>query len=256
MKQLLHKPHGKNRYCGPAVISAITGISSDDVGAILRVSNPSRGAVKGMHNREIIHVINELGGRAEQVPKKLGRRTLQAWMEERTGEERNKFFVVVASSHYLLVHRDLVLCSVVKREWVNILSHPYRRRYFKSAIEVVPPKTKAVVPKAVDRKREHAALLRRVAAKDKREAARLMKRLDLEVQRDQDLMIVGLSNGGGAMYAEMLAKHGLDADTDLEDVFYNEVLGGESIGHDWSDVRRIVGNVAEFVRRETGIVVA
>lgn len=138
MKKIqLHKPHGKNSYCGPTAISALTGISKDDVAAIVR-KQTGRPSVKGMHTHEAVHVLNEVGCGIQILVRdkaKYHRRpTLAKWMEDRTPEQRELPMLVEVTGHYVAVLRDTVVCSMQGGEARNILSARCARMEFRRAI--------------------------------------------------------------------------------------------------------------------------
>jgi len=56
----LHPATGRNSYCGPTSISAITGCSTDDVSLIHRWITGKR-SVKGMYHMELVPVMTWLG---------------------------------------------------------------------------------------------------------------------------------------------------------------------------------------------------
>lgn len=250
MKQVLHPVHGKSKWCGPTVLSAITGFSTDDISPILRLTDPRRAPLKGMYNREIIHVVNLAGGSASSIAVDKGKLTLKQWMDARDDLLRTKVVVVVVSNHYVLVKGDLVMCSQSSREWMHINSHPYGRKKVTSAIVVVPP-VKAKLPPELKGKKLRDKRLSSAAAQRRRETKARASRLGVGVEKDDDLLVVTMVNE--ELYAELFARHGLDADTDLSEVFYSEVLGGYSLAHDWAEVDVILDNVEGFIKRETGV---
>ena len=62
----LHQIHGKNRYCGPAAISAITGASTDDAAYAIRCRSGQR-FVKGSEDRHVLEALLESGVFAERA---------------------------------------------------------------------------------------------------------------------------------------------------------------------------------------------
>lgn len=66
---------GNNTFCGPAVISAITGISTDEAEAVI---NSVRGKdsdrkVTGVYNNELSKAFESLGWKAYNIPGVYGR---------------------------------------------------------------------------------------------------------------------------------------------------------------------------------------
>lgn len=140
-KLKLHKPHGKNRYCGPAAISAVTGVSTDEAAAVTRMLTGRR-SVKGMHDGEMVRALQALGCRVEEVGRavretqrsgKTRRLTLQEWLDRRAERERKSLMVAIVTGHFVAVKGDLVVDSLAKREPRHILSDPSRNKVFRRA---------------------------------------------------------------------------------------------------------------------------
>lgn len=258
-KLSFHKPHGKNRYCGPGALSAITGLSSDDIAAIARLNSPGRGPVRGMSNAELVGVVERLGGKAELVGigSPATKQTLAQWLDARPDHLRERMLVVNVTGHYVAALRDKVICTMQGREAQHILSARCRRWTFKRAWAITLP-DKVALPAGVSAEKKARANATSVNAKARRRLRALLPKLHLEVERDAPYLIVGLAESGTEFWRELLTKggHELQADAAHEDVrstFYNEVLDGYSMARDWSEVDDIVGTVAGYVHKVTGI---
>lgn len=246
----LFKPHGTNRFCGPTVLSALTGLSTDDCAAVARTLRERR-AVKGMQDWELMATLRKLGGQAFHYAHNGARQSLELWMESRSETQRKKLYVVTVSEHYVLVRGDLVLCSWTRGEWMHILSHPFRNKRFVSAILVEPPAKKATLPKQVTQERRATKKVYAARARGKAEAERLAKALHLEFERDDGLIITSLARSGHEMWRGLLIKAGLEVAPDagfdvVNDEFYNEVLCGDSYGHNWGEALYVVERVQEY----------
>ena len=58
----------ENKYCVPSAISAITGLSTDEVAEIIQKNRKNSRAVRAVYYCEAIDVLNELGYRAIIIP--------------------------------------------------------------------------------------------------------------------------------------------------------------------------------------------
>lgn len=259
MKKLqLHKPHGANRYCGPTALSAITGLSRDDIAALARRFS-GRPAIKGMQHDEAKAVIAQLGGTMELVGigSPAQKQTLAEWMEQRSTKARTSYLLVSVTEHYVAVLRDTVLCSLQGGEPAHILSARCRNHRFKRAwIVTLPDKVK--LPEGLQKARAAQARQRKHASGAGAKARRLAAKLHLEFEKDNPFIITSLAESGTEMWRELLLKAGFeltpDADYDeVWEVFYNEVLGGSSYGRDWAEALGVVEGVADFVKKHTGI---
>jgi hypothetical protein len=214
MKRLaLHTPHGKNRYCGPTALSAITGLSTDACAAVVRQVNPRKRSVKGMDDWELIAAIRALGGQARLLhvsAPMTPKQTLAQWLDQRSEELRGQVLVVTAGWHYMTVLRDTMVCSLTRREKRHIASSPNLRCQLKSVIAVTPP-AKAVLPKAITAEQALRQQERRQAASARRQALALAAELRLEVRRQGgDMCEVWVKDE--AWWQAKLAPHGLLAE--------------------------------------------
>ena len=66
MKATLNRVKGRNGYCGPAVISAITGCSTDDAARSIR-ENTGRGRITGVTDCELAITMAEFGFRVTEI---------------------------------------------------------------------------------------------------------------------------------------------------------------------------------------------
>lgn len=258
-KLSFHKPHGKNRYCGPGALSAVTGLSSDDIAAIARFNHPGRGPVRGMSNAELVAVVECLGGKAELVGigSPAAKQTLAQWLDARPDHLREKMLVINVTGHYVAALRDKVICTLQGREAQHILSARCRRWVFKRAWAITLP-AKVALPDKLVAARKTRDMVASAGRKAAARARSLLPKLHLEVERDAPFLIVSMAESGTEFWRELLTKggHELSAGADHEDVrstFYNEVLNGYSMARDWSEVDDIVGTVAGYVHKVTGI---
>ena len=141
MTKLRIKPvnHGstrrdQNRYCGPSVISAITGMTTGEAAAQLRAASGKR-AIRGTHTSWIRTVLrwNNIEARSCRYDWniRLNRTdgvTLAGWLKH-TVKDRNadRVFLLVAGWHWQLVQGRRYVCGQT-REIVSIRDKRVKRR--------------------------------------------------------------------------------------------------------------------------------
>tara|TARA_R110002020_G_scaffold260128_3_gene474340 strand:- start:11539 stop:12270 length:732 start_codon:yes stop_codon:yes gene_type:complete len=125
MKNLNIKPvnHGKtkadrNRYCGPAVISSITGMATGEASRLIRHVS-GRKAITGSSVREVTDALEMCGikSKYQSFGMKLGRSkgpTLAGWLKA-TVKERNadRVFLIIAGWHWQLVQGRRIVCGIL-----------------------------------------------------------------------------------------------------------------------------------------------
>jgi primase-polymerase (primpol)-like protein len=127
-------PRDKNRYCGPSVISAITGMTTGEAAAQLRAVSGKR-AIKGTHTSWIRAVLRrnniEMLSCRDVWNIKLNRTdgiTLAGWLKH-TVKDRNadRVFLIVAGWHWQLVQGRRYVCGQTK-QIVSIRDKRVKRR--------------------------------------------------------------------------------------------------------------------------------
>jgi hypothetical protein len=124
-----------NRYCGAAVVSAITGMTTGEAARLVRHLSGVR-SVKGTTIRQIRDAFNACGVQFNRFePVKFGMRfnrtngvTLTGWLRG-TVKYRNaeRVFLVVAGQHWQLVQGRRYVCGLTK-EIVSIKDKKVKRR--------------------------------------------------------------------------------------------------------------------------------
>ena len=108
----------RNRYCGPAVISAITGMTTGEAARLIRHSSGRR-AVMGTSVLEVTDALEMCGVKSKYQPfgMKLNRSTgptlagwLKATVKERTAD---RVFLIVAGWHWQLVQGRRIVCGIL-----------------------------------------------------------------------------------------------------------------------------------------------
>ena len=124
----------KNRFCGPAVISAITGMTTGEAAAQLRAFT-NRRMITGTGTTEVMDVLNMNGIRMRDVRHywdvKFNRTdgvTLAGWLKASVKDRNAKsVFLVVAGWHWQLVQGRRYVCGLTG-DIVSIRDKPVKRR--------------------------------------------------------------------------------------------------------------------------------
>lgn len=142
----LNSIHGKNRYCGPAAISAITGASTDDAAYAIRQQSGQR-FVKGAACNHVIAALRDSGVFADQVysaPVGKGLTFAQWRKHSKADRKAGVVYLIVAGNHYQVVSGRKATCGRL-REIVSIADKRLRQRarvyavWKLSASKITPP---------------------------------------------------------------------------------------------------------------------
>jgi len=152
----LHKIKGKNKYCGPAALSAAFGISSQYAAKLIRTHHCGayNGSVKGTWGDSLKRVFDACGvdstysgiiPRNEQV-------TFNQWVKETFPHYPNSTFIVAVKNHWITIHNGYFIDRVVsKNKPVLISDYPYPRAKVTDVIEITggtlpaEPKKKSIL---------------------------------------------------------------------------------------------------------------
>jgi hypothetical protein len=108
----------RNGYCGPAVISAITGMTTGEAARLIRHVGGRR-AIMGSYTWEILRALELCGIDAnyKSFGLKLGRKrgpTLAGWLKATVKERTaDRVFLIVAGWHFQLVQGRRIVCGVL-----------------------------------------------------------------------------------------------------------------------------------------------
>ena len=138
LKPLTHGKRG-NRYCGPAVISMIAGVTTEDAAALIRKHTNVR-AVRGTSTGQVRRVLSHLGYTMRlattHLPRKL---TLAGWLRETVDiRTSGRVFLLVAGNHWQLITGRRYACGItggivsIKHEKVK------RRARVTEVFEIIP----------------------------------------------------------------------------------------------------------------------
>jgi hypothetical protein len=117
---------GGNRFCGPAVLSSLTGLDTDTTAALVRHLSGKR-QVTGTSTAQVNKVLTACGFRLEQH-KVLQKPTLARWLVDNV-EHRTpgRVFLLVAGNHWQLVEGRRYVCGITV-EIVSVRDDKVKRR--------------------------------------------------------------------------------------------------------------------------------
>ena len=100
----------RNRYCGPAVISCVTGMNSGEAARLIRSVSGQR-AVRGTYTTHVRRALEKCG--IESFRKHITHNcTLAAWLREsKDMRTTGRVFLVVAGHHFQLVEGRRYVCG-------------------------------------------------------------------------------------------------------------------------------------------------
>lgn len=129
---------GKNKFCGPMVLSALTGKNTDECSRLGSIDGNK--SLKIMFTSDMSRALHRLNiAYKESAYYREGKKepTLKHWFnQELSLSERSMYHVVLVTDHYVLIHEDkhagpMVLCSRVRGLWVPLSKHSAARQHVK-----------------------------------------------------------------------------------------------------------------------------
>ena len=144
----LNRPARSNQYCGPAVLSFLTGQDTSECASWFRRFSHHRGAVRGSNERNMRLVLTKLG--IDYVPlgsyPKSKRPTLARWLRE--NKERRtpgRVYLIIAGNHWQLVTGRRYACGMVGAI-VSIKNEGVKRRARVSYVWELVIRDKLTIP--------------------------------------------------------------------------------------------------------------
>lgn len=135
-----------NRYCGPLVIAAITGLSTAEAAASLRRITGRTSAVKRVNHVELISTLSALGFvmLRREIPRHVADvpifgRKVRKWIGPtfteflRTRPNYNATYIVHVANHYLLVKGRKMVDTHTDGQWTWLRDAPHRRKRVRTA---------------------------------------------------------------------------------------------------------------------------
>lgn len=222
----LHPINGKNRYCGPAAISAITGASTDDAAYAIRQSSGQR-FVKGAHWNDVLSSLRSSGVTSNLVyeaPRGKGLTFAQWRRHSKEDREAGAVFLIVSGWHYQVVSGRRATCGRL-REIVSISDKRLRQRSRVSHVWRLEASGKITPPVQPKRSKDRYASAR---AKARRLATKHGCRVEIDRGYGSD----------GTLYWVYGPDHA-EADGDYP-------YEGDHCVDDWNEVVERIEDIAEF----------
>lgn len=169
----------KNRYCGPSVISAITGMTTGEAARLIRTISGVK-SVKGTSTRQVRDALRDCNIDMQRYSfgMALSRSTgptLAAWLRA-TVKERNadRVFLIVAGWHWQLVQGRRYVCGIVG-DVVSIKDKKIKRRARVAEVyELTMTAAKVVTPPSAKKPKQTTNNFRG-------KAQRLAKKMGMEI---------------------------------------------------------------------------
>ena len=244
MKNLNIKPvnNGKtaadrNRYCGPAVISAVTGMTTSEAARLIRHVG-GRKAIKGSTTWEVKRSLELCGIESKHTTfgLTLGRSkgvTLAGWLKATVKERTSdRVFLIVAGWHWQLVQGRRYVCGIV-RDVVSIKDKKVKRRARVAEVYELTSMGAITTPNVAVKSKRVAC----DADSDRGKAKRLASKLGLEITAEYDTYI-----DLGRQYTYWIDG----SDKDYVDLGVNEY----SAHYSWWDVLESLKAIQEYESKQ------
>ena len=156
----------RNRYCGPAVISAVTGMNSGEAARLIRSVSGQR-AVRGAHTTHVRRAMKLCGIQSiyQRCTPKI---TLAAWLREsKTSRTTGRVFLVVAGNHFQLIEGRRYVCGRT-RDIVSIKDKQVKRRARVEEVYELVADGKIIIPDQARKPKQPANQYRSYIDKMKR----------------------------------------------------------------------------------------
>lgn len=236
LKPITHGPK-KNRFCGPAVISFITGLTTDDAAALIRIQTGRR-AVMGTGPHEVSNALRACGFRMIG-DREYGkdRPTLARWL--RDNKERRtagRVFLIIAGNHWQLVTGQRFACGIVG-EIVSVRHAGVKRRARVNSVYEIVHETDADHARAATAKARDTVCGRRSSdrhyvnwnAAARRRTKALAAKHAIEIEVDDF--------GGGSLSIYAFPPAHLSEARERGDVVY------DAVAYSWSEAEGMVGQM-------------
>lgn len=122
----VNRPRGHNRFCGPAAISAVTGMTTGDAAALIRKVN-GKHSVMGTYTWEVLEALKRCGIHALRKtikPKSTLAQWLKATVKDRTA---GRVFLISAGRHWQVISGRRYVCGISK-DIISIRDKGCRKR--------------------------------------------------------------------------------------------------------------------------------
>ena len=117
----------RNRYCAPAIISSLTGMTTGEAARLIRSVTGER-KVTGVHTHHIIRALDLCGISFLQSKRFPNKPTLAKWLKDaKESRSTGRVFLVVAGHHFQLVEGRRYVCGRTE-DIVSIKDKSVKRR--------------------------------------------------------------------------------------------------------------------------------
>ena len=117
----------RNRYCGPAVISAVTGMNTGEAARLIR-SVSGQKFVKGSFTTHVRRALKLCGIESYRLHLSNSNTTLAAWLRENKSiRTTGRVYLIIAGNHFQLVEGRRYVCGRTK-DIVSIKDKQVKRR--------------------------------------------------------------------------------------------------------------------------------
>jgi hypothetical protein len=187
---------GKNRFCGPAAVSAITGRPVDEVVRVFHAKTP-RTRVMGTYFGDVSAVLSEYGlsARPHAIYDYASKPTLAKWLRlAKADRTAGRVFLLSAGHHWVVVSGRRIVCGYTLKV-VSVREYPKRRMRVSRVWEVVEngnPRLRSMPECAKALVEERKARARASARKSSRlaKARAQAKAHGIEIEREEDHWLV------------------------------------------------------------------
>jgi hypothetical protein len=165
-----------NKYCGPAVISSLTGIQTNHAAALIRKVNPNRLRVANTSCGDLYMALNLLGFKMSSHHAGLKLGTLKNWAKQ--WAIHGETYIVSVGHHWVILQgRNQTICGLTKK-MVHIDDHPKWRSQVKEVFKVI--QSEKIDPHQVIEEHKPVVKPKRTGATARRRAKLLMTEYGLD----------------------------------------------------------------------------
>ncbi len=218
-----------NRYCGPAVISAVTGMTTGEAARLIRHVSGQR-KVTGSHTFHVLRALSlcNIHNRKMTVATRFSAPTLNQWLKgSKDMRTTGRVFLIVAGNHFQLVEGRRYVCGRT-RDIVSVRSKYVKRRCRVETVHELINEGKIQIPNAARKPKtvDHAA-------SNRAKAQRLAKKMDVKINIER----VSSYYGYGDRFSQYWVDGYKDVDTKGEpmDFSHEGILDGHC-AYDWGEV--------------------
>ena len=225
-----------NRYCGPAVISAVTGMTTGEAARLIRHVSGQR-KVTGSHTFHVLRAMSLCN--IQNVKTTVTTKpTLAQWLKgSKDIRTSGRVFLIVAGNHFQLVEGRRYVCGRT-RDIVSVRSKYVKRRCRVETVHELINEGKIQIPNAARKPVDHAA-------SNRAQAQRLAKKLDVKINIER---YYDYDN----RFSQYWVEGYKDVDAKGEDIDFSRegILDGHC-AYDWGEVLDKLDAIADY-RKEHG----